>query len=297
MTIRCSNCGQESTRCFAAKDWNRRISEETFVYYICPQCKLVFLHPVPEDLDRYYPTNYYAIPESVEQLALASGADRYKLGILGAFRRDGRLLEIGAAYGSFAYLAKKAGYEVETLEMDARCCEFLESVVGVHVIHDHNIAAGIASRPSYDVIALWHVIEHLRDPWGALQAISEKVRPDGILAIAAPNPEALQFRMLGRHWAHVDAPRHVVLIPHRILEERMARLGMETVLCTTTDEGTLGWNTFGWQVSLSNIASQKTLKWFLSAGGYVIGKIMAPLERRDRLGSAYTIVFRKKSSS
>jgi hypothetical protein len=178
--------------------------------------------------------------------------------------------------------------------MDARCCRFLRTVAGIATIQSTDAVQAVQDKGPYDVIVLWHVIEHLPNFQRTLDALAGKVRKGGVLVIAAPNPEALQFRILGRYWTHVDAPRHVVLIPVDLLAVHMRKFGFTAVSVTMTDPGGTGWNTFGWQYSLSNLAKLGLIKNMLFLVGAVLARIMAPFEVNDHAGSAYTLIFRKE---
>lgn len=293
MKPHCPYCRTSARPLFVAKDRNRRLGEAPFAYYRCTACRLVFLHPVPADLGKYYPAGYYPIPTSLSDFRAAAEAQRFKLNLITPFVRAGALLEVGPAFGAFALLAKDAGFDVEVVEMDARCCAFLREVGGIRVIQDADVARAICDRGPYDVVALWHVVEHLPDFGPVLTALAARVRPGGYLVVATPNPDSLQFRLLGRYWAHTDAPRHVVLIPRSLLVEHMRSHGFSVASATMTDLGGLGWNHFGWQTSLANFTSNRFGKSALSLLGTLVSGVMQPLERNDRIGSAYTYVFRK----
>ncbi len=273
------------------------ISAEWFTYFYCPACRTTFLAPIPADLDRYYPPEYYPKPASLSELASAAEAEQYKIDLVTRFNANGRLLEIGPAMGAFAYLAKAAGFEVETVEMDADCCRFLEHVVGVRSIQSADARGTLMTLDSYDAIALWHVIEHVPDPWETLNAASDHLRPGGVLVVATPNPAAFQFRVFGRYWAHVDAPRHLQLIPVESLTQWAAASGLRVALQTTTDSGGLGWNLFGWQESLANlVAGRLGRRWTPTLVGRALSRLMRPIERGSHFrGSTYTLVLQRIS--
>ena len=293
MKVPCPNCKTHSVLYFRSKDYNRHVTEETFTHYRCLGCELIFISPIPENLGDYYPDTYHFLPDSADYLEMASGHERYKIEIVQRFAKTGSLLEIGPSYGCFTYLAKKAGFGVDAIEMNSRCCEFLTNVVGVHAINSDDPVQALRQAGPYDVIALWHVIEHLPDAWETLDAICARVKPGGYVVLAAPNPDAFQFRLMGRYWPHVDAPRHVMLIPMKLLEDRMSGLGMKAELITTRDEGSLGWNTFGWEFFFGNLSSHKHVKRVLNRIGRLAAWILAPIESREGKGSAYTMVFKK----
>jgi glycosyltransferase involved in cell wall biosynthesis len=295
----CPRCGDTSPLYFQTKDFNRKISNEAFTYYRCPSCRLIFLFPIPENLSDYYPREYYFAPPSytaqptIEQLKVLAEKERYKIELVQRFATTGRLLEIGSSWGAFSYLAKEAGFETEVVEMDVTCCRFIEKVVGLKAINESDIPRALQHVEPYQVVALWHVLEHVPDPWAALRAISGALSPGGVLLLATPNPDSLQFRIFGSYWFHLDAPRHLELIPSTLLSHQMDRLGFDRLLLTYVDKGSLSQNSPGWETSMISLLSQSPLGAHAQKIGHLIGRVTSVLEQRDGLGSVYTMVFRK----
>lgn len=278
---------------FNARDYNRGVSEEIFRYSTCVRCELVSLQNVPPDLSAYYDSGYHLQPATDAAIEAGVLHEQYKIDLVKRFVPCGRLLEIGPSWGAFCLLAKRAGYSVEAIEMNSSCCEFLSTRIGVRAICRNDEAAALAEASPPDVIAAWHVLEHLRDPWRLIDAAAERLAPGGVLVLALPNPRALQFRVFGRYWAHLDAPRHLHLVPPDVVRTRAEAAGLKQVLCTTTDEGSLGWNQFGWVHSLAHLAPGHLPKRILRFAGRKISFGMALAESREGQGSAYTSVFRK----
>lgn len=291
---RCPQCKTLSALLFQARDVNRAVTEETFAYYRCGQCGLVFLQPIPHDLRHYYPAGYHAKPESEDNLLERAEKEQFKLDAIGNVGHGRSLLEIGPSYGHFAALAKRVGFKVEAIEMDGECCTFLQNALGIQAFHTENVLATLKRLGRFDVIALWHAIEHLPDPWALLDAIPEHLRPGGLLAIASPNPRSLQFRLLGRGWVHLDAPRHVNLIPYQLLEARLAGRQMRRVHVSTSDQGALDCNLLGWVSSLQRVLpSWMQARPFMSGAWRIISNVMRFEQRGSSYGAAYTIVFQK----
>lgn len=278
---------------FDTRDYNRAVSNDLFHYSKCAHCGLISLENIPEDLGPYYVSGYHLQPASDAAIEAGVAHEKYKIDLVRRYVPSGRLLEIGPSWGAFCLLAKRAGFSVEAIEMDPGCCEFLASRIGVHAICRSDEAAALSEAATPDVIAAWHVLEHLRDPWRLIDAAAERLAPGGVLILAVPNPGALQFKILGRYWAHVDAPRHLHLIPPDLLRSRAERAGLKEELCTTTDTGSLGWNEFGWVYSLPHLVSGGLGKRLLRRAGRSITTAAAFAERREGAGSAYTSVFRK----
>ena len=116
--------------------------------------------------------------------------------------------------------------------------------------------------------------------------------------VATPNPLAWQFVVLGRRWPHIDAPRHLYLIPSAWLRRELEALRLQCLLLTDTDPGGLGWNRFGWGQVAVNLLPFRTGRSVLTRGiawaiGHWASLVAARFERRDLRGSAYTAVFRK----
>lgn len=289
----CPSCSAPSPLAFLTRDRNHRVDDRSFAYHRCRACGTVFLDPLPDDLGRYYPSGYQSIPASLAELAVWAGHERHKLEVLSAYAPPGRLCEIGPSNGAFAYLAQQAGYTVEAIEMDGACCAFLRDTLGIQVAHTADTVAALASLAPCEAIALWHVIEHLPDPWQTLAAAAGRLKPGGVLILAAPNPAAFQFAVLGGRWAHVDAPRHVRLFPMALLRARLAANGLEQVHATTSDAAARGWDRFGWEHSLRACARRPPPRRLLGIAGRCLAWLAAPLDRRPGRGSAYTMVFRK----
>ena len=296
-SLHCPKCDSSSLLLFSTHDYNKRISRERFDYYRCDACRFIFLSPIPTDLGRYYPTDYYEVPRSSAELAdRAEKLQQWKLDAVTRLVDTGRLLEIGPAYGLFAFLAKRAGFDVTAIEMDSRCCSFLRETVGINVVESPDTVAELKKLPAFDVIVLWQVLEHLADPWAVLNAAAERLAPNGVLIVDTPNPQAFQFGVLGRYWTHVDAPRHVTLIPILLLVEHVRQLGLQPVLLTAADRGANGFNGFGWAFSFKNFFAGRTTGAIAHFIGRVVAKLLIPIERTGWRGSTYTAAFRKEAT-
>jgi 2-polyprenyl-3-methyl-5-hydroxy-6-metoxy-1,4-benzoquinol methylase len=289
----CQHCGGATKVAFSIVDVNRRVSEERFSYARCTRCDLQFLVDPPHNLARFYPEEYHVLATTVDQLQAWSLSEHYKLDLVTRFRSSGRLIEIGPGSGGFLSAAKAAGFDVSAIEMDARTSENLRGLLAVGVLNTADEARALSDGPEADVIAMWHVIEHLRDPWGLLVAAARKLTPGGILVIATPNPHAFQFKVLGRNWAHVDAPRHLWLIPSQVLAERGAMSGLKPQLVTTRDAGSLAWNRFGWEHTFTNRLQRPRARTVAARFGTLVAAAMSPIESREGYGSAYSIVLQK----
>ena len=293
--VSCPACSSTDGRPLIAHDVNRRISAEVFAYRRCRACGLVFIEAVPDDLARYYRAEYYSIPADLGELEVQARREAFKLELVIRHSRGKRLLEIGPSFGAFAHLSKVAGFDVDAIEMDPACCRFLREEVGVRVSEAVDPVGPIGAGGTYDTIAMWQVFEHLSQPWAVLRAAAAALSDGGIVVIATPNPDSLQARIWGTRWTHFDAPRHLELIPLDVLRRNGEAVGLALVHATTTDLGSLGWNTFGWAESMAGLTRHQALKVPLRLAGKLISVLIAPIERSGWRGACYTAVLRKGS--
>jgi SAM-dependent methyltransferase len=294
----CPFCGGPGARMLDAWDRNRETTSERFAYARCRTCGTVFLLDPPEDLARYYAEDYYQFGPDGEPAWKTDDARlraaSYRVQLLRAHTAPGRLIEIGAGTGAFASAAKSAGFEVGAIEMSERCCRHLREREAIEAICSDRPLEAIASLPPARVVALWHVLEHLPRPDEVLARVAEKVQPGGVLAIAVPNPRSLQFRLLRSRWAHLDAPRHLCLIPPAALIGRGRDLGMSSVALTTEDPDGLECNFFGWVSALRRRPAVGPTPDLVSHAARAIERVLAPLERTGDRGSAMTILLRRE---
>lgn len=230
----CPYCASPAALWTVSPDRNRHVTDESFRYYRCAGCGLVFIDPIPVNLERYYQGGYQPIPESLAELRKLAALERDRLKPLAGMSGD--LLEIGPWIGIFSVNAKDAGFNVDVIEMSTEASVFLREKVGVSVTNTDNPLAALQARTKqYDVIAMWHSLEHLPQPWAVLEAASKRLKPGGTLLIGIPNIGGWQAQALRSKWWHLDAPRHLYFWPPQDLARLMNRFGLQTVKLDTND--------------------------------------------------------------
>jgi SAM-dependent methyltransferase len=280
-----------------ATDRNRGIADGSFAYDRCGRCRTLFMRSVPANLDRYYVGDYYGFDEHGEppwrRDELLARAEAVRVEMLLRHVAPGPLIEIGSGPGGFASAARGAGFDVTAIEMDDRCCDYLARRVGVRAIRSDRPADELMRLGTVRVVALWHVLEHLTDPADVLARATDRLEPGGILALGVPNPDSLQFRLLGRRWAHLDAPRHLRLMPASALVARAGELGLTQVEMTTADPFGEHSNMFGWATALRLRPAAGPTPGPVIAAARALTAAVAPLERRGLNGAALTLLLRK----
>jgi 2-polyprenyl-3-methyl-5-hydroxy-6-metoxy-1,4-benzoquinol methylase len=277
---------------FRVGDRNRGLGPECFDYRRCERCGTTFIAATPPDLGRYYASAGYGRPADVSSQEL--GYERAKLALVQQHIARGNLIEIGPGAGTFARMAARAEFDVTVIERDPAYVEGLPADVTGVLSEDPAAALEQLAGPA-DVIAMWHVIEHLQDPSRVLDSCAERLRPGGVLAISSPNPGALQFRLLGRRWMHVDAPRHLQLIPLRVLVGALSERGLTMVTMTTTDPVGKALNLMAWERAMRSERSRRPNR-VTTLAAAALTLAMKPIEARGLNGAGYTAIFAKRAS-
>lgn len=292
----CPLCGGASRVLLRSPDRNQAVAPGSFTYARCSACETVWLTDPPDDLGAWYPDDYFELLP-LEGLRERAQADAYRLELVapfaGAGDGSGRLTELGPGYGSFALLAKDAGFDVTGIEQDPRAAAYLEEVVGARVVRSAEPEAVLPELPPSRVVAAWHVLEHVRRPWDVLEAIAGNLEPGGVTVIAMPNPDAFGFRVLGSRWPHLDAPRHLFLIRAQELIRRGRALGLEPVALRHADPGGRGWNHFAWHYALRPPGASAARDRAAARAAWLIATALSPVETRGFRGATYTAILRK----
>ncbi len=235
--LACPDCHGACRPFVTSRDYNRHTTGQLFSYVQCTVCGLVFMKHIPEDLRPFYAGGYAAIPQTLAALRTIAAEERYRLEPILRHKSQGKLLEIGPWRGVFSVNAKDAGFDVTAIEMDQTCVDFLTGTVGVNAIQSIDPAATMdAMTERFDVIAFWHSLEHLREPWKVIESAAARLAPGGILLIAVPNIGSYEFSLLKGRWRHLDAPRHLTFYDVPALVALCARFGLRTTEVTTHDE-------------------------------------------------------------
>ena len=213
----CPICGSaEIPAKLAVQD--RSVSQETFTIAQCAGCGLQFTNPRPDaaSIGKYYESAAYVSHNSAAR-GLVNRA--YRMARYFTMRRKvalitrlnggqaGRLLDYGCGTGHFLARAKRTGWQVTGLEPHAGARQAAAARVGQPMLE----AAALAALPpaSFDVVTLWHVLEHVHTLQETVSQLVKALKPGGYLLIAVPNPDSLDAQHYRQYWAAYDVPRHL----------------------------------------------------------------------------------------
>ena len=155
------------------------------------------------------------------------------------------VLDIGCGRGHLLRAFQRLGGTVLGLErQEFPLDEKIDDCVRIGSISDPEYA-----ERQFDIIILWHVLEHLEKHDALLQDLSNRLSKDGLLIIAVPNFSSLQQSLFSKYWFHLDLPRHLVHFDKEWLELNLSNNGYEIEFESSTD---LLQNTFGFIQSSMN---------------------------------------------
>ena len=233
--IPCNLCGGSDVEVLGDRDREGRPLRTT----ICRTCGLVWSNPRPseEEVRRYYSREYrldykgQATPSARHIARSGRGAlNRYRA--LAPYIKDGaRILDAGAGGGEVVYVLRKLGFDACGLEPDEQYARHARDVLGVPV--DTGFVQDAAFGPgSFDVITMYHALEHVEDPSAILSRLRGWIADAGVLLIEVPNVEAMCIAPAHRfHFAHFYN------FNRQALEALGRKAGFEPLHTTTSPDG------------------------------------------------------------
>lgn len=190
------------------------VSGERFSLLKNNTMELLETYPQPstEEISKYYESDGYIshtdshkgwiniIYQTVKKYSLRRKMDLIDQGFGGV----GTLLDIGAGTGDFLNEAGKRGWDVTGIEInaDARALAMQKDLR----LYESMLA--VEGR-KFDVVTLWHVLEHLHDLPKSIDRITNFLKPGGMLVVAVPNYNSFDANYYGPFWAAYDVPRHL----------------------------------------------------------------------------------------
>jgi SAM-dependent methyltransferase len=217
---------------------DKSVSQETFTIQQCAACGFQFTNPRPDaaSIGRYYESDAYVSHNSAAQglVNRVYKVARYftvrrKVALIAKLNggRPGQLLDYGCGTGHFLAGAKRAGWQVTGLEPNARARHDAAARVGQPIL-EASALAGLAPG-SFDIISLWHVLEHVHALHDTLNELINKLKAGGKLLIAVPNAESLDAQHYRQNWAAYDVPRHLYHFAPDPMRRLLASHGLRLV--------------------------------------------------------------------
>jgi SAM-dependent methyltransferase len=237
--VDCYLCGSRDADPFitAQDDYTGKPGRFTFV--VCRRCGLHYQNPrlTIDEIKFFYDDEYIAHRKKTDWGILTgffnwamSRHDRQKGAIVSRFVPLGigtEVLDVGCAVGTFLQHLKSQ-YGVSATGVDFKDLSANPSLAGVDfrcgLFYEQDFG-----QKRFDLITMWHFLEHDYDPMRALRTARELLRDDGRLVIEVPRLDSMTFRMFGRRWPGLQAPQHTVLFDKRSLLAATDAAGLDVV--------------------------------------------------------------------
>lgn len=188
------------------------VSGESFELYRNEDLDMLVTQPEPENLEVYYESEDYIshtdakqtftdrLYQTVKQKNLSN-----KIQLVdNQTDKANSILDIGAGTGDFLVTALKRGYTITGVEPNSKARDFAQRK-GVEL---HSNLSELKEK-QFEVITLWHVLEHLPNLEEQISTIVSLLEEDGTLIIAVPNFKSFDAEYYGSYWAAYDVPRHL----------------------------------------------------------------------------------------
>lgn len=234
----CEVCGGTDVERFAGGyDYELRTCRNEWQFVACRACTHVWLHPRPsvEALDLIYPPTYYSYHyDKISPIArrgkelLDAAKLRTILNAYGSTPR--RYLDVGCGDGRYLEVLAKKGVDrggLFGLELDETVVERLRER-GLQAYCERVESCAHFEPASFDLITMFHVIEHVESPAVVLDKLASWLAPGGILAVETPNLDSLDARLFGDGtWGGFHIPRHWHLFRPATLARLVESTGLD----------------------------------------------------------------------
>jgi 2-polyprenyl-3-methyl-5-hydroxy-6-metoxy-1,4-benzoquinol methylase len=210
------------------------VSQEQFKIVTCQKCGFRFTNPRPngEAIGEYYKAESYIshtntskgliskIYQEVRKFTLKG-----KLNLINRLSPNrGKLLDVGCGTGMFLNVAKENGWKVNGIEPDAGARAIAEETNQIKIKQE---VLSSFENEAFEVITLWHVLEHVHELNATIDWLKDRLSKDGSLIIAVPNHESKDAEIYKEQWAAYDVPRHLYHFSQKSIEQLFANHGFE----------------------------------------------------------------------
>jgi 2-polyprenyl-3-methyl-5-hydroxy-6-metoxy-1,4-benzoquinol methylase len=261
----CWNCGcVQFESLFQAQDFDTALNG--FPIRRCQQCALVYTADVTDDvLAAAYSQAYYGTEKakflSVIEALVKMGHHRQAKKILDLYndQRSGpetieqsvSVLDIGCGRALLLQEFDKLGADCLGIERS----EFPGTKHHKIDIHVGALDDDELLDKCFDIIIIWHVLEHITELEALLEELPRHLNPDGLLVVSVPNYSSWQSRVFRQHWFHLDIPLLVTHFEKLWLEKILVSMGMVIISHNTF---TASQNIYGFiQSSLNRFMPRK----------------------------------------
>ena len=188
------------------------VSKKSFELLKNSEYDLLITNPFPEDLSSYYESeDYISHTDKSDSLidklyqTVRNYTLKKKVKLINSFNTTNKkLLDIGCGTGDFLTVAQQNNWTVKGVEPSEKARTI---ALEKKVIIKEDLNKIIDEK--FDVITLWHVLEHVENLEEYIKKIKELLSDNGTLIVAVPNFKSYDAQYYKNYWAAYDVPRHL----------------------------------------------------------------------------------------
>lgn len=193
------------------------VSKEVFDIDECEKCSFKFTNPRPNinEIGKYYQSETY-ISHSDTNKGLVSKIYKWvrsytlskKVNLINKINnyQKGIILDIGCGTGYFLKECQDNKWQVNGIEPDDNARKLAVQNLSQNI---KTSLFELENNKAYDVITMWHVLEHVHDLNKTLEKLKNLLKENGKIVIAVPNYECYEEKIYKEYWAAYDVPRHL----------------------------------------------------------------------------------------
>ncbi len=236
--ICCYLCGSKEATFLLMGEEDLTGKEGEFHYVTCDKCGLTYQNPrvSMDDIKYFYDSEYIAHRKKKNWGFLTplyenamNKHDREKEKIVSRFveiSEETKVLDVGCAVGTFLlHLKDKFNCSISGVDFkeDLEYPRFSEIDFHCGLFYEQEKL----EKDSFDLITMWHFLEHCYDPTESIKKAAELIKDEGRVVIEVPRLDSLSYKMFKRKWPGVQAPQHTVLFDKEHLVEMLEKNGLE----------------------------------------------------------------------
>jgi 2-polyprenyl-3-methyl-5-hydroxy-6-metoxy-1,4-benzoquinol methylase len=211
----CLVCKNDNLKTFL-KGKDHFLSGEDFTIVECADCGFRFTNPRPDEKEiaRYYDSPDYIAHDTGKHDLIRSiykiirkVTIRNKCSIVKKYSNGKTLMDIGCGTGEFLYYCQKNSFDTTGIEPNEKARKFATETFGLTVFDESKLDDFFPA--TFDVVTMWHVLEHVHKLNERIEQIGRLLKPDGTLIIAVPNSDSWDAGKYKDFWAAYDLPRHL----------------------------------------------------------------------------------------
>lgn len=230
----CPFCKSDKTEKLFSLD--KRVCGDRFSVVSCKDCGIAWTSPLPDEAEiaQFYPEEYHGksgrqrFMPVIELLVRLSRKKRAKEIVRLNLGKPGKILDIGCGRGWMLSILKDWGWEACGTELSLESSSFAREKLHLNVA-TKKVSDCAFPADHFDVVTLWHVLEHLHDPLSTMKEINRVLKNNGALIVEVPNFGGFQARLFGNKWFHLDSPRHLFHFSAKSLRRSLEDAGFKVV--------------------------------------------------------------------